>query len=109
MMEHVPTERRGQVGAVMMNLGYLPGGDKRITTRGESTVKAITAGLEQLRLDGLMTVMAYTGHDGGADEATVVDDLLKQLSTTEFSVSRIDSQPGKSAAPVLFLITKKAE
>lgn len=109
MTDYVPAERRGQVGAVMMNLGYLPGGDKRITTRGESTVQAITAGLELLRIHGLMTIMAYTGHEGGADEATVVDDLLKQLSNTEFGVSRIESQPGKSAAPVLFLITKQTK
>lgn len=106
MREHIPTEHHGQVAAVMMNLGYLPGGDKQITTRGDSTTAAITTAVDLLRPHGLLTVMAYTGHDGGADEAGIVESLLNELSKTAFNVSRIDSQPGKSAAPVLFLAKK---
>ncbi len=33
----------GRVGAVVFNLGYLPGGDHAFTTKPDSTLKAITA------------------------------------------------------------------
>lgn len=51
-----------RAGAIMFNLGYLPGGDKKITTQAASTIRAIQSGLKVLRPGGIMTVMIYWGH-----------------------------------------------
>ena len=41
--EHMAEVVQGPVDAVMFNLGWLPGGDKRITTHWETTRQAVEA------------------------------------------------------------------
>ncbi len=103
----IPPGLRGGIAAVMFNLGYLPGGDRSIVTHPESTRTAITAATEILRPGGLVTILAYTGHGGGANEAEVVESVLKSLSTTEFEVTQIESQPGRTPGPRLFLVKRR--
>src|SRR5688572_12496052 len=57
----LPGDCRGRVGAVMFNLGYLPGGDKAVATRPGSSVPAIAAALGLLRPGGVLTAVAYAG------------------------------------------------
>lgn len=68
----VPQAHRGAVQVVMFNLGYLPGGDKSLTTQRASTVEALGASLEVLAPGGLIAVVCYTGHPGGQEEAEAV-------------------------------------
>ena len=49
MRTHVPQELHGQISAVMFNLGYLPGTDKALITRTETTMIAVSEALELLR------------------------------------------------------------
>ena len=37
----VLSDYEGKISLVLFNLGYLPGGDKNITTKKKSTIKAI--------------------------------------------------------------------
>ena len=67
-----------RVAAVMMNLGYLPGGDKSLTTTVESTLSAVDASLQLLRGGGILSVLAYVGHPGGKEEAAAVENQLQQ-------------------------------
>ncbi len=92
------------VRVVCFNLGYLPGGDKTVTTRRESTIPAIAAAATILAPGGLLTVIGYRGHPGGAEEADAVRETLKSM--TEFAVEEI---PGGESptSPVLFVATKK--
>lgn len=62
----------GSVAAVMFNLGYLPGGDHAVITRGEETLRALDAALGVLRPGGVLTVVGYPGHPGGDEEARAV-------------------------------------
>jgi 16S rRNA C1402 N4-methylase RsmH len=41
MDDKIPRQYHGNISAVMFNLGYLPGGDKRIITRTDSTLTAL--------------------------------------------------------------------
>lgn len=50
---------------VAFNLGYLPGGDKAITTTSETTLVALGAAERILMPGGLISVVAYVGHPGG--------------------------------------------
>ena len=61
MAERVPEP----VDVVMFNLGWLPGAEHNVTTRTETTLKAVEAALSLLKPDGLMTVCVYPGHDEG--------------------------------------------
>ncbi len=66
MAEAVPAAWHGRIGAVMFNLGYLPGGsDRTCITRPQTTVPALEAALRLLRPGGVLTVVAYRGHPGG--------------------------------------------
>ncbi|MFB6248929.1 MAG: class I SAM-dependent methyltransferase [Salinibacter sp.] len=79
MEEHVPDNRHGRVGAVMFNLGYLPGGDASLTTTPRTTLPALDAALRLLRPEGVLTAVLYTGHEGGAEEAEAVEGWAQAL------------------------------
>lgn len=72
----VPVEMQGRISIVMFNLGYLPGGEKSVITRTDSTLAALDAAIELLKTDGLLSVIAYPGHPGGDQEAVAVADWI---------------------------------
>jgi len=102
----LPSVGRRQIKAIMLNLGYLPGGDKQQTTRSETTLAAIDQSLKLLAGGGIMTILAYTGHSGGDDEAAEVERMLNALPTSHFSVSEPAPAHGRRAAPRLFVVRK---
>ena len=53
-----------EVDCIIYNLGYLPGANKHITTKVESTIKSINEGLDLLSKHGLMLIAIYSGHEG---------------------------------------------
>ena len=56
------------VDAVMFTLGWLPGAAHAVTTRTETTLKAVDAALQLLKPDGIVTICVYPGHDEGKRE-----------------------------------------
>ncbi len=102
MRAAVPLEYHGRIAAVMFNLGYRPGGDRRIATSAESTLEAIAAALDLLRPGGVLTVLAYPGHSGGAEEAAAV---AKALASFEPVVEH-GVQAGH-ASPLLFVVRRR--
>lgn len=104
----IPREHHGRTAAVMFNLGYLPGGDRTFATRVDSTMEAVRAALEILRPGGILTVIVYPGHSGGAGEAHAVEGLLLDLPPVGFTTARHLSASDSSAAPSLFVVTKLA-
>ncbi|MBP9840851.1 MAG: class I SAM-dependent methyltransferase [Simkaniaceae bacterium] len=53
---------------IIYNLGYLPGGDKTVTTQTSSTLQSLEAATSLLLPGALITVMCYSGHAEGAKE-----------------------------------------
>jgi 16S rRNA C1402 N4-methylase RsmH len=72
LWEALPEGLRGRVAVVVFNLGYLPGADGGCITRTETTLAALAASLKLLAPGGLLSVVAYTGHAGGREEAEAV-------------------------------------
>ncbi len=68
----LPESVAGRVKAVMFNLGYLPGGDKQRTTATSTTLAALQSALSLLAPGGVISLLAYTGHSGGREEAEQV-------------------------------------
>jgi 16S rRNA C1402 N4-methylase RsmH len=79
MALHLPEALRARVRVVMFNLGYLPGGDKRRTTTLATSLSALQQALAFLAPDGVLSVMAYTGHPGGREEAEAIKDWARGL------------------------------
>lgn len=96
-----------EVQVVMFNLGYLPGGDKRIITRSETTLQALSAAVDLLAAGGVLTVMCYPGHDGGTEEAALVADWLARMSLECGELRRYRRAGASDSAPFLCVMTKK--
>jgi len=92
------------VKAVMFNLGYLPGSDKQIATAGNSTLAAIQIASDILLAGGAVTIIAYRGHAGGLEEATIVEQWIAELSKGRFETSRIEGDSKQATSPVLFVV-----
>ena len=101
-----PPDRRA--GAIVFNLGYLPGSNKEIITRPETTIEALSSGLRLLRPDGVLLVTAYRGHPGGLAEATAVETWGCSLAPAVWSVHchEPSSSPGASLPPILWVIRR---
>ena len=108
MENHIPKQHHGKVGAITFNLGYLPGSDKTIRTESQSTLQAIQSGLQVLRPQGILTLIAYTGHPGGADEANEVCDFLNRSALDQFKVQEFATNPELSSPPRLFVVKKES-
>ncbi|MBS7009770.1 tRNA (mnm(5)s(2)U34)-methyltransferase [Anaerostipes sp.] len=93
------------VQAILFNLGYLPGGDHSIATRPESTIKAVSEGLELLKTGGVISLCIYSGGDSGFEERDRVLEYLKQLDERKYFVVKQDlyNKSGHSPLPVLIL------
>jgi len=92
----------------MLNLGYLPQGDKEITTEAGNTVLTLKKWLVRLRIHGALSVTCYPGHEEGRAEYQRVADFLKSLSGKHFQVLRLDGW-NRENAPVPFLIERIKE
>ena len=88
---------------------YLPGGDKEITTRTESTLCALQAALELLRVDGLLCVTVYWGHPSGREEREAVLRWAKNLDKGIYHCVHTDMLNQPNCPPEIVLITKKKE
>jgi glycine oxidase len=103
----IPREYHGRVAAVMFNLGYLPGADKEVVTNAESSRSGIHQAVTLLRPGGVLTALAYTGHDGGNAEADAIAEVLGGLPIDQFEVSTIESQPGRRSGPKMFHVKRR--
>ncbi|MEW5921259.1 MAG: class I SAM-dependent methyltransferase [Bacillota bacterium] len=74
------------LGAVMFNLGYLPGGDHSIVTRPSTTLIALETALQKLRPGGVATLIIYRGHEGGKEEEEALLSYCSGLDQTRFTV-----------------------
>lgn len=95
------------VRLIVFNLGYLPGGDKSLTTRVTTTVASIQNALSLLQQGGCVCVTAYPGHAEGAREETAVMALTKSLSAQEWSVCH-HRWLNRQDAPSLLLIQRRS-
>ena len=74
------------VNCIVFNFGRLPGGDPKIFTRADSSVQAISVGLELLRPGGVMAIALYYGGENGYEERDAVLSYLETLDQRRFTV-----------------------
>lgn len=95
------------IKAVIFNLGYLPSGNKQITTMFDSTKKAILNLLRKYETNPqmLIIIVVYPGHDEGLKESKWLDKYLSSLDSS-FLVTKY--QPiNQNKSPYILKIIKK--
>lgn len=95
------------VDCIVYNLGYLPGSDKSITTKKESTLKSLESGLNLLKENGLMIIALYSGHEEGKKEKKAVLSYCENLSKKKFGVIYQQFLNRTNNPPSLVIIEKK--
>jgi predicted methyltransferase len=105
LAKHLPADAKGQLAAVMFNLGYLPGAAKDTTTRTETTISALNQALDYLTIGGLITLVLYPGHPGGGEEAAAVRAYAQNLPAA-FSVGHYARLNCLEPAPELLVIER---
>ncbi|XP_040988022.1 putative rRNA methylase YtqB isoform X1 [Juglans microcarpa x Juglans regia] len=75
---------KASVRLVAFNLGFLPGGDKAIITKPETTLLALEAAKETVMPGGLISLVVYVGHPGGWQEWETIQAFASGLPVDEW-------------------------
>ena len=90
----------------MFNLGYLPGGDHSIGTKGETTITAIKKCLDLLVVNGVVIIVVYYGGDSGFDEKNMVLDYITTIDNKKYTVMKTEFVNQINCPPILVCIEK---
>lgn len=98
---------KNTVDLIVFNLGYLPGGDKTVTTQIDSTLRGIEISKLLLKSGGLLLVHCYPGHPNGAVEKEGLKKYFENLPQSIYDVALISFVNQKGNPPVLWVLEKK--
>lgn len=91
----------------VFNFGYLPGADKSITTKRESSLKAIKKSLDLLSPLGIGLMAFYPGHEEGRIEYEFTKEYLDKLDQKLFNVFEINMTNQASDPAILIGMEKR--
>ncbi len=94
-----------KVKLIVYNLGYLPGGDKRITTLQESTLESLTDALKLISAGGMISLTCYVGHKEGEQEYLALKEWFTTLPSDLWSITEC-SWYNRHKSPILILLQK---
>ncbi|MEJ9281298.1 class I SAM-dependent methyltransferase [Ureibacillus thermosphaericus] len=95
-----------EVSGAVFNLGYLPGGNHDIITKGETTISAIEQLLSLLKIGGMIVLVIYHGHEGGKEERDAVIEFVKSLPQKYVHVLRYEFINQKNDPPFIIALEK---
>ena len=104
----VPDAWHGKVRGIMFNLGYLPGSDKSVITRTETTLQALEAAVALLAPKGLLTIAIYPGHAGGTEELRAIGHWATGLQPQLFEVQQLRPVNRTASPPECWVVWRKA-
>lgn len=73
-------EYTGKISLIVFNLGYLPKGNKDITTCYKTTIKAIKDSFKLLNKKGHIVITIYPGHNEGLKESKKIKEFLTKYN-----------------------------
>jgi len=95
----------GSVKLIVYNLGYLPGGNKNLTTTTKTTLESLNNALPLLKEGALLSITCYPGHAEGEIEADHVLKWASSLDPCQWSCC-LHRWLNRRKAPCLCLIQK---
>ena len=102
-MTKVLKDYQNKISLIVFNLGYLPGGNKEITTTIETTKKALNSAEKLLNQKGKILIMVYPGHKQGKEESDFLKEYIKDKNYIEFHNTK------NKIAPYLIQINKQTK
>ena len=93
----------------ILNLGYLPQGDKEVTTITENTILTLEKWLKMLSVHGAISITCYPGHPEGLREYEKVSQFLADLPGKYFQVLKMEGWNRLSMVPIPFFIERIKE
>ena len=105
--EHVMEVVTDPVKLAVFNLGWLPGGDKTVTTRWETTRAAIEGCMNLLLPGGACTICAYPGHEEGGRELRGLESWLRTVPPQRFNILHQRFLNAGQGAPECFILQKQ--
>lgn len=88
------------------NLGYLPGGNKEITTQYQTTIKSLEKTLGLLNKGGSIILTIYPGHPAGKVESEKIEVYLVGLDQKKYEIIKITYPTRPKKPPYIILIEK---
>jgi hypothetical protein len=110
-LDFMKRQPQASVKLIVFNLGYLPGGDKSVTTLSSVTIATLLEATEVLEPGGCVSVTCYPGHEEGKAEEESVVSFAAALPQQRFScywhqwINQRNKRTGKPA-PSLVLIQR---
>ena len=95
-----------KIDIVVLNLGYLPSGDKNCTTTATTTSILLEKLILNLNVGGVIAITAYPGHSEGQAENIKLREFLQKLSSKVFTVGIFKMLNHSDKAPVFYILEK---
>ncbi len=95
------------VSCVVFNLGYLPRAKHIVITKPDTTLQAIKKSFDLLKPNGIISIAAYIGHEGGLDEKNYICEYLNSLDQNYYNVLHMEFTNQINNPPQLILVEKK--
>lgn len=83
---------------IVYNLGYLPKGDKSLTTQVSTTLISVKKSLEILAPNGALSITCYPGHEEGEREEKALEAWVETLPSHRWQVIH-HKWPNRRKAP----------
>lgn len=93
--------------ACVFNLGYLPSGDKDITTDAATSLLGIKKALDLIKTDGVVVITMYQGHEAGKIEKEEILQFAGDLPKDEYHCVYLNMINQSNNPPEVLAITKK--
>lgn len=94
-----------KLDGAIFNFGYDPKGDKKITTKLETSKIAVEKALNVLKPKGRCVLVCYEGHEEGKKEADYFLDYVRHLPSKPYSVMKLTME-NKKLCPFILIIEK---
>mgnify|MGYP001084715906 CR=1 FL=1 len=106
--EHVTKYVQEQVKAIIYNLGFLPKGNKNITTLHQTTLDSLDQAMQLLVVGGRIAIVVYSGHPEGKIELEKILSTLCILDQKKWEVWMSSFINQKNNPPQLIVLEKLA-
>ncbi|WP_428911268.1 class I SAM-dependent methyltransferase [Niallia sp. Krafla_26] len=107
--ESIPSDLHGKIKGAIFNLGYLPGGDKSIVTKPETTIAAIRQLLELMAIEGIIVLVIYHGHQEGAVERDAIIEFTQSIDQQKAHVIQYGFINQNNHPPFIIAIEKRRD
>lgn len=107
LKEYIPSFHHGKVTGAIFNLGYLPGGDKSIVTKAQTTISAIEQLLSIMAVEGIIVLVIYHGHPEGEVERDLLIDYVQTLDQKKAHVLQYGFINQTNHPPFIIAIEKR--